>query len=102
MSQDYLSYTALWNICAIPEFLAALSDKDADVRAPLRYRSFDLYGVFPPDAVQPEKPPSYAELRWRQPHPVAVKNLERYSAPACELAARAAPQFQRKIRMAVH
>jgi hypothetical protein len=75
-SQDYLSYTALWNICAIPEFLAALSDKDADVRAVLRYRAFELYGAFPHDEGRPEKPPSYAELSWRQPHPAALKNLE--------------------------
>jgi hypothetical protein len=75
-SQDYLSYTALWNICAIPEFLAALSDKDPDVRAALRYRAFDLYGAFPHDEEQPEKPRSYDELSWGQPHPAAVKNLE--------------------------
>jgi len=75
-SQDYLSYTALWNICAIPEFLAALSDKDAGVRAALRYRAFELYGAFPQDEAQPERPRSYAELRWRQPHPAPVKNLE--------------------------
>ena len=75
-SQDYLSYTALWNICAIPEFLAALTDKDDGVRAALRYRAFELYGAFPHDDAQPEKPPSYAELNWRQPHPAVGKNLE--------------------------
>jgi hypothetical protein len=75
-SQDYLSCTALWNICAIPEFLAALGDRDAGVRAALRYRSFELYGAFPHDEEQPQKPPSYAELSWSQPHPGAVNNLE--------------------------
>jgi len=74
-SGDYRFYTALWNICALPEFLAALSDKDADVRAALRYRAFELYGAFPDGEARPEKPPSYGELNWRQPHPPPVKSL---------------------------
>ncbi len=75
-SDDYRSYTALWNICAMPEFLAALTDKDPEVRAVLRYRAFELYGAYPEGEQKPEEPSDYSGLKWAQPHPAEVDNLE--------------------------
>ena len=44
--------------------MAKLTDKHTEVQAILRYRSFDLYGWFPPGLNAPEKPSGYNELDW--------------------------------------
>ena len=73
-------YTALWNICVTPAFLAKLTDvkHHADVIAALKRRSFDLYGFSPDGEPEPEPPDGYDSLkeRWRK-HPPPVTDLER-------------------------
>lgn len=70
-------YTALWNICVTPAFLAKLTDVHDDVIAALRRRSFDLYGYLPADKPEPEPPDGYDSLekKWRKPPP-PVSDLE--------------------------
>jgi hypothetical protein len=70
-------YTALWNLCATPAFLAKTTDgkNHSAVRAALQYRAFRLYGAHPPGQ-RPVKPPDYDELRWA-PMPDHVSNLEK-------------------------
>lgn len=76
-AQDVLAYTALWNVCATPAFLAKTTDgrNHPSVIATLQYRSFDLYGFHPQGTPVPTRPPGYDELRWA-PHPPAVADLE--------------------------
>jgi hypothetical protein len=73
--RDPTTYTALPNIFMTPAFLAKLTDKHPEVRAILRYRSFDLYGWFPPDSEAPEKPSGYDELDWAPTLP-AVQDVK--------------------------
>ena len=72
-------YTALWNICVTPAFLAKLTDvkRHADVIAALKRRSFDLYGYLPEGEPEPELPDGYDSLekKWRE-HPPPVSDLE--------------------------
>jgi hypothetical protein len=75
-SRDYRCYTALWNLCVLPEFLAKLSDTDEEVKAALRYHAFDLYHRFPSGEAEPVMPSSYGTLRWVLPPP-PVESLER-------------------------
>ena len=56
-------YTSLANICVTPAFLAKLTDTDADVKAALRRRVFELY-AYAPHGVPP-KPIGYDTLIWR-------------------------------------
>ena len=70
-------YTALWNICVTPAFLAKTTDgkNHPEVVAALRRRSFELYGYYPAGDPIPEPPESYDELDWHDP-PAAVNDLE--------------------------
>lgn len=68
-------YTALWNLCVTPAFLAKLTDNDRDVMNALRCRSYDLYGYLPDGEQRPEEPAGYSALHWAPPPPV-VRNLE--------------------------
>ena len=70
-------YTALWNICVTPAFLAKLTDvkRHADVVAALQRRSFDLYGHKPKGELEPEPPEGYDSLEWHDPPP-PVDDLE--------------------------
>jgi hypothetical protein len=74
---DRDAYTALWNICAVPAFLAKTTDGNnhPEVRSALWYRSYQLYGVKPADARRPVKPSGYDLFEWADP-PDAVSDLE--------------------------
>lgn len=71
-STNWRRYTALWNLCATPAFLAKLTDgagRGGSVAA-LKYRAWDLYGQ--PVGEPPSKPAGYNDLRWLDPlDPVA-------------------------------
>lgn len=71
------SYTALWNLCLTPAFLAKTTDgsNHPEVVHLLRYRSLDLYGHMPQGEVRPDKPAGYDALVWPDPPP-AVEDLE--------------------------
>lgn len=62
-SADPRSYTALWNLCVTPTFLAKPTDGHPDVKAALRYRSHELYGS-PTFLEPPVKPEGYDDLAW--------------------------------------
>ncbi len=70
-------YTALWNVCATPAFLAKTTDgsNHPEVTAALRYRSWELYQVRPADEAEPVPPAHYEELLWA-PHPPPVGDLQ--------------------------
>jgi len=71
-------YTALWNLCLTPAFLAKTTDSlhHHEVISMLRYRSFELYGYVPAsESSPPERPERYGEYQWAQ-MPPAVANLE--------------------------
>lgn len=64
-SQDVDSYTALWNLCITPCFLAKLTDTDRKVQSLLRYHATKIYGEFVPQGLrETEEPPGYVALRW--------------------------------------
>ena len=73
--RDIDLYTALWNLCVTPAFLAKLTDNHPEVIAALRRRSFDLYGHLPQGETLPASPPGYSELAWA-PHPPPADDLE--------------------------
>ena len=69
-SRDAGAYTALWNVCATPAFLAKTTDSHPKVRAALRFHAYKLYaGARPAEAPVPEQPDGYDELPWRDPLP---------------------------------
>ncbi len=70
-------YTALWNLCATPAFLAKTTDgqNHPEVRSALQYRAYELYGVHPAELPAPQRPASYDSLTWA-PMPGHVPNLE--------------------------
>lgn len=76
-SRDPNSYTALWNICATPAFLAKTTDgsNHPEVVAALRWRAFTLYDTAPVAEAAPVPPHMYESLRWA-PFPAAVSDLE--------------------------
>ncbi|CAB4736234.1 unannotated protein [freshwater metagenome] len=74
-SKDPDSYTALWNLCCTPAFLAKTSDSHPGVVSMLRYRSYDLYGVLPEGVGGPLRPGHYGELTWAA-MPPTVDDLE--------------------------
>ncbi|MEQ1703218.1 MAG: hypothetical protein ABMA25_24190 [Ilumatobacteraceae bacterium] len=76
-SRDASAYTALWNLCATPAFLAKTTDgrNHPDVVAALRRRSFELYGYLPAGASVPVAPEGYGELEWAD-HPAPTSRLE--------------------------
>jgi len=68
-----LTYTALWNICATPAFLAKTTDgsNHPEVLGLLRYRAFDLFGRRPEGEARPERPDDYERFTWPEaPEPV--------------------------------
>jgi hypothetical protein len=71
------SYTALWNVCATPAFLAKTTDGNnyPEVRTALKYRSYELYGAKPAGVEVPSKPAGYDTLVWAD-SPPAIKDLE--------------------------
>jgi hypothetical protein len=66
------SYTALWNVCATPSFLAKPTDTDPVVAAALRFRAWDLFGF---GLGEPVRPAGYDRLCWPE-HPAPVPDLE--------------------------
>lgn len=72
-SGDPESYTNLANICVTPSFLAKLTDTNAEVRALLQYRAFDLYGWHPRHAETPREPKRYYSLCWASPLPAVTE-----------------------------
>jgi len=71
------TYTALWNLCATPAFLAKTTDgsNHPEVVNLLRYRAFDLFGCLPKGEENPTRPQGYEALQWPE-SPAAVTNLE--------------------------
>lgn len=69
------SYTALWNLCCTPAFLAKASDTHPETVAALRRRAFELYGMTPAGQDPPSPPAEYASFEWG-PMPAAVEDLE--------------------------
>jgi hypothetical protein len=76
-SRNRDAYTALWNLCATPAFLAKTTDgsNHPEVLAALRYRAYSLYGHRPAHEAEPVEPPGYAHLNWG-PQPDPVTHLE--------------------------
>jgi hypothetical protein len=68
-SRDPDSYTALANLCLTPAFLAKLTDTNAEIKALLAYRSWDLFGWRPTSQDVPERPAGYSVLEWAPPLP---------------------------------
>jgi hypothetical protein len=75
--RNLATYTALWNLCATPAFLAKTTDgsNHPEVVNLLRFRAFDLYGHLPHGEEPPAKPPGYDHLEWLAP-PEPVEDLE--------------------------
>ena len=71
------TYTALWNLCATPAFLAKTTDgsNHPEVVRLLRYRAFDLFGRVPAGEEKPVRPSGYESLTWL-PAPEPVNDLE--------------------------
>ena len=71
------TYTALWNLCATPAFLAKTTDgsNHPEVVRLLRFRAFDLFGHVPAGEEQPARPSGYESLTWL-PAPDPVDDLE--------------------------
>jgi hypothetical protein len=71
------TYTALWNLCVTPAFLAKTTDgsNHPEVLAALRYRVVELYGYWPAGEECPAEPPGYRALTWA-PFPDPIENLE--------------------------
>ncbi len=68
------TYTALWNLCVTPAFLAKTTDgsNHPEVLAALRYRVVDLYDTRSGGLERPSKPDGYDDLEWASsPEPVA-------------------------------
>ncbi len=73
------TYTALWNLCVTPAFLAKTTDgsNHPEVLAALRYRVVDLYGCWPAGEERPAEPAGYQDLAWAEaPEPVADLEAE--------------------------
>jgi hypothetical protein len=75
-ARDASAYTALWNLCATPAFLAKTTDgsNHPEVTAALRYHAYHLHGFLPHGVTPPQEPPRYQELRWAA-HPEPVTDL---------------------------
>lgn len=70
-------YSALWNLCVTPAFLAKTTDGKIhpEVTQALKYRSFQLYGYLPVGVETPQMPKGYENLIWPE-SPPPVDNLE--------------------------
>lgn len=75
-SRDPDAFTALWNICCTPAFLAKTTDTRAGVSDVLRFRAFDLFGYHPADEEPPDEPAGYRDLVWAE-MPPAAPDLEK-------------------------
>jgi hypothetical protein len=93
------AYTALWNLCATPAFLAKTTDgsNHPEVTAALRFRAYSLYGALPEGEPAPPEPESYDHPRWA-PHPEPWKTWSACSASGCARAPRAAALGQVLLR----
>lgn len=69
------AYTALWNLCATPAFLAKTTDTDPVVGRALRHRAWELFGVRPEGEPDEGPPPGYGDLTWA-PTTEPVADLE--------------------------
>jgi hypothetical protein len=65
---DHRCHTVIANLVLLPRPLASLTDHDADVRAALQYRAFELYKWHPEEAAAPTRPMHYP-TNWRDPLP---------------------------------
>lgn len=74
-SSDPDSYTALWNVCCTPAFLAKTTDTHPEAVATLQYRSHELYGCRPAGQPLPTRPEGYSQVSWHE-SPPAVDDLE--------------------------
>ena len=62
-------HTVIANLVLMPTSLAGLSDHNDAVISALKYRSYELYGWYPPDEQQPPRPERYS-YNWREPEPM--------------------------------
>jgi hypothetical protein len=69
------TYTALWNLCCTPAFLAKTTDTHPQVVAALRYRASQLFGCVPDGEPPPVTPARFDDLRWAVA-PLPVTDLE--------------------------
>ena len=70
-------YSALWNVCATPAFLARTTDgkNHPEVSAALQYRAYELYRTHPRGLLPPARPAGFDQLQWA-PMPDPVLDLE--------------------------
>ena len=59
-------YTALWNMCATPAFLAKTTDgsNHPEVSAALQYRAYQLYGLHAHELPPSVRPAGFDHLQW--------------------------------------
>lgn len=71
------TYTALWNLCVTPAFLAKTTDgsNHPEVIALLRHRSWELYGCLPEGESPPADPVGDGSLTWAL-SPPPIDDLE--------------------------
>jgi hypothetical protein len=76
--RNVATYTALWNICVTPAFLAKTTDgsNHPEVVNLLRYRAWKVFGHVPAAEAAPEVPEDYEKLTWAEP-PKPVADLEK-------------------------
>jgi hypothetical protein len=75
-ARDPDAYTALWNVCATPAFLAKTTDTLPEVREALRFHAYKHYGARPAAAPEPKEPNGYSKLPWRAWIPARAQQLE--------------------------
>jgi hypothetical protein len=63
---DERYHTAIPNLVLIPNAIASLSDHSEDITNALKYRSYELYGWYPKEKSQPQKPCNYPD-NWQEP-----------------------------------
>jgi len=63
---DERYHTAIANLVLLPRALAGFSDHDPQISQALKYRAFELFGWYPSDHGQPERPADYPN-KWRAP-----------------------------------
>jgi hypothetical protein len=59
-------HTALPNLVLIPRAIASLSDHSEEIINALKYRSYELYGWYPDEEIQPGEPQNYP-TNWKEP-----------------------------------
>jgi hypothetical protein len=72
---DESYHTVIANLVLMPRALASLSDHSKEVGQVLQYRALELYGWYPKEQEQPERPRYYPE-NWREPEPF-TQQIER-------------------------